>query len=90
MVTHSSILAWRIPIDRGTWLSVVLGVTELDTTEPSTVLHCEYKLNEQSGNIQSYTHFSILNESVVARPVLIVVAFCYFGSIPRKGPAGSH
>ena len=23
MVTHSSILAWRIPMDRGTWWSIV-------------------------------------------------------------------
>ena len=31
--THSSILAWRIPMDRGTWRATVHGVTELDTTE---------------------------------------------------------
>ena len=24
--THSSILAWRIPTDRGAWLAIVLGV----------------------------------------------------------------
>ena len=34
MATHSSILAWRIPIDRGAWWTTVHGVTkELDTTE---------------------------------------------------------
>ena len=33
MVTHSSILAWRIPMDRGAWLATVHGVTELDMTE---------------------------------------------------------
>ena len=26
MVTHSSILAWRIPIDRGAWRAIVHGV----------------------------------------------------------------
>ena len=31
--THSSILAWRIPMDRGTWWATVHRVTELDTTE---------------------------------------------------------
>ena len=33
MATHSSILARRIPMDRGAWQSVVHGVTESDTTE---------------------------------------------------------
>ena len=34
METHSSILAWRISMDRGAWQATVHGVTkELDTTE---------------------------------------------------------
>ena len=28
MATHSSILAWRIPIDRGAWRATVCGVTK--------------------------------------------------------------
>ena len=33
MAIHSSILAWRIPIDRGVWQATVHGVAkELDTT----------------------------------------------------------
>ena len=33
MATHPSVLAWRIPIDRGAWQAVVHGVTkESDTT----------------------------------------------------------
>ena len=28
METHSSILAWRIPRDRGTWQAIVHGVTK--------------------------------------------------------------
>ena len=31
--THSSILAWRIPTDRGAWWATVHGVADLDTTE---------------------------------------------------------
>ena len=27
IVTHSSILAWRIPMDRGTWRGTIHGVT---------------------------------------------------------------
>ena len=36
MATHSSILAWRIPMDRGAWWATVHGVAELDTTQHST------------------------------------------------------
>ena len=32
MATHASILAWRIPVDRGAWWVTVHGVTESDTT----------------------------------------------------------
>ena len=33
MATHSSILAWRILMDRGAWWATVHGVTESDMTE---------------------------------------------------------
>ena len=37
MATHSSILAWRIPMGRGAWWATVHGVTKsLDTTEQLT------------------------------------------------------
>ena len=31
MATHSSILAWRIPKDRGAWWAIVHGVTKSQT-----------------------------------------------------------
>ena len=31
MATHSSIFAWRIPMDRGAWWAVVHGVTKSRT-----------------------------------------------------------
>ena len=33
LATHSSILAWRIPTDRGAWRATVHGIAELDMTE---------------------------------------------------------
>ena len=33
VATHSSILAWEIPMDRGVWWATVPGVTQSDTTE---------------------------------------------------------
>ena len=33
--THSSILAWRILMDRGAWQATVHEVTESDMTEPT-------------------------------------------------------
>ena len=32
MATHSSILAWKIPMDRGAWWATVHGVIESETT----------------------------------------------------------
>ena len=32
MATHSSILAWKIPMDRGPWRVQSMGSQELDTT----------------------------------------------------------
>ena len=33
IATHSSILAWRIPMVRGAWRAAVHGVAGLDVTE---------------------------------------------------------
>ena len=40
MATHSSILAWRIPMDRGVWQAAVhAGLKELDMTEWLSTQH---------------------------------------------------
>ena len=33
MATHSNILAWKIPMDRGAWWATVYGVTNSQMTE---------------------------------------------------------
>ena len=37
MTTHSSVLAWRIPMDREAWQATVREVTESDITERLSV-----------------------------------------------------
>ena len=39
MVTHASILTWRIPMDRGGWRAPVHGVAESDMTERLSTAH---------------------------------------------------
>ena len=40
MATHSSVLDWKIPMDRGAWWATAHRVIELDTTEgPSAAQH---------------------------------------------------
>ena len=49
MATHSNILAWRIPMDRGACWATAHGVTESDMTEqPSKAQH---KKTLRRGNI---------------------------------------
>ena len=37
--THSTVLAWRIPMDRGAYQATVRGAAESETTEQ---LHCHF------------------------------------------------
>ena len=39
MATHSSILAWRVPMDKGAWQAIVHRVAELDMTEVTAHMH---------------------------------------------------
>ena len=40
MATHSSILAWRISVDRGVWWATVHGVAKSQTRLSDLALHC--------------------------------------------------
>ena len=37
MATHFSILAWRIPMDRGAWRAAVHGVAKSQTRLPAAI-----------------------------------------------------
>ena len=39
MATHSNILAWRIPMDRGAWWATVYEVAKSDMTEQLSTAH---------------------------------------------------
>ena len=39
MTTHSSVLAWRIPMDRGAWWATVHGVAESHTQLKQLSMH---------------------------------------------------
>ena len=40
MAAHSSMLAWRTPLDRGAWWATVHGVSETDVTERLSTAQC--------------------------------------------------
>ena len=54
IATHSSILAWRIPTDRGAWWATVHRVTEWDMTERlSTHTDLFKKIGDTKGNFHA-------------------------------------
>ena len=56
MATHSSILAWRIPMDRGAWWATVHGVAKSQT-----------QLSDQNTHTHTHTHTHTPLESKRAR-----------------------
>ena len=54
MSIHSSILAWRIPMDRGAWWSTVCGDAKMDMTERlSTAQYMRYFVRSVTPNFST-------------------------------------
>ena len=51
MATHSSILAWKIPTDRGACWATVHGVTESDATETEQQQNAEGSDSQSDGSL---------------------------------------
>ena len=68
MATHSSILAWRIPMERGAWRAIVYGVAESDTTEQLSTenfwnIHCYH--TELRSTCPTHSKVNLLKRVVV-------------------------
>ena len=69
MVTHSSILAQRIPMDRGAWQATVHGVAKSWTERVSTSAILNYS--------KSHVEATIIEQMVVVVAILLLIAIFF-------------
>ena len=62
MATHSSILAWRIPIDRGAWWATVHGVAKSRTWLSHFHFPCYFDINV---HCEMITTIKLINISII-------------------------
>jgi len=53
LATHSSTLAWRIPMDRGAWWATIHGIAASETTEATehASIHIHITINLTSPHV---------------------------------------
>ena len=69
MATHSSILAQRIPMDRGAWQATVHGVAKSWTERVSTSAILNYS--------KSHVEATIIEQMVVVVAILLLIAIFF-------------
>ena len=80
MATHSSILAWRIPMDRGAQQATVHGAAESDMTEQLNIYILYFSIYTIYVNIHTHTHtetFTVLGHiiSIVLRFLSVTLIY---------------
>ena len=56
MATHSSILVWRIPMDRGAWQAIVHGVVKSRTRLSDLAHTCPYNIRKPRKTVGLLSH----------------------------------
>ena len=64
MAIHSSILAWRIPMDRGVWWATVHGVAELYTTELTKYISALLVTDELNHSTRIICYLPSINQDI--------------------------
>ena len=75
MVTHCSIVAWRIPKDRGAWLATVHGVTKSQARVTNKAQHRAVS-NRYIHGSRSQTEVRLTSLVIIARNLLGDCDFC--------------
>ena len=68
MATHSSILAWRIPRDRGAWWAAVHGVAESDTAEGQSTAQNDILVRRGKKRLFSKWYWASLVAQLIKNP----------------------
>ena len=79
MATHSSTLAWRIPMDRGAWRAVVYEVAELDLTErlstESKAQKKKKRKKESKAQYPLYGYTTVYSSTQLLKDILVASKF---------------
>ena len=67
-VTHSSILAWRIPMGKGDWLAAAIKVAQSQTQLKWLTTHMQ-NFGEKEPTVKLYTDFQLCGSGPLCSPI---------------------